>query len=168
MVCRFDGPPLPSFALPPGGGGKNHIGENMKKSLLIATVIILLGCFTPALPTTFEFGVGLSNAEAAQITLAWDVNPANSGLVIAGHTLRYWEVSDPATVYTKTVDGLTLTATVPVPAGDWRFTVDCFTAEVPSAQSAEINHVVDAYVPPADNLPVDDPAPDTATNFRKL
>ena len=140
----------------------------MKKSLLIATVIILLGCFTPALPTTFEFGVGLSNAEAAQVTLAWDANPANAGLTILGHTLRYWEASDPATVYTKTVDGLTLTATVPVPVGDWRFTVDSFTAELPSVPSAEITHVVDAYVPPADNLHVDDPAPESATNFRKL
>ena len=140
----------------------------MKKHILLITAIVLFLGITSALPTTFEFGVDLGNAEAAQITLAWNANPLNAEFVIAGHTLRYWEVSDPATVYTKTVDGLTFTVTVPVPVGDWRFTVDCFTAELPCGPSNEVSHAVEGYTPPIDNMPVDDPAPGAVTNFRKL
>ena len=108
------------------------------------------------------------NVEAEQVTFAWDANPANAELTILGYTVRYWEVSDPATVKTKTVDGLTLTATVTVPVGDWRFVVDCFTNALKSDPSNEVTHAVAGYTPPPDNMPVDDIAPNAPGGLRRL
>ena len=124
----------------------------MKKLFLIMLFFIAMG-ITSALPQVFEFGVGLTEAQAANVTLAWDATstPADQ---FDGYTLYYkGDVREPEKVSSinldKTVLEHTLTDLAP---GEWTFWITAYSIIGGESESSDVvAHSIQGYVPPVDD-----------------
>ena len=125
------------------------------KRLTLLVAIILLSSFSVAIPTT----------EAAQITLAWGASPSPG---VDGYVLQYWEASAPEIVYYEPTNSITLTATVDIGVGEWRFNVIAWNEAGGSLPSNDVVHTIEGYTPPERTAPAVVVAPEGASNLRKL